>query len=147
MELTSDQKGGVAELAIARRAIELGFDVYRPMCEGGRYDLILGAGDRLLRVQCKWAPRHGDVVVVRCYSARRTRQGLRRRTYSRSEIDAIVAYCAEIDRCFVIFVDRCHGRSQFHLRLCASRNSQRAGVNWADDFALESLQCSEVVGP
>jgi hypothetical protein len=32
--LTTDQKGNVAELAIARAAIELGVDVYRPAGEG-----------------------------------------------------------------------------------------------------------------
>ena len=37
-------------------AIELGIDVYRPLGEGRRYDLIFDFGDRLVRVQCKWAP-------------------------------------------------------------------------------------------
>ena len=55
MELTTDQKGAIAELAIARAGLELGIPVYRAMAEGGRYDLIFDLDSRLVRVQCKWA--------------------------------------------------------------------------------------------
>jgi hypothetical protein len=62
--LTTDQKGNIAELAIAAAAVKLRVDVYRPLGEGQRYDLIFDVGPRLLRVQCKWATRHGDVIIV-----------------------------------------------------------------------------------
>ena len=60
--LTTNQKGAVAETAIALEAIKLGIDVYRPYVDG-RYDLIFEIGRELLRIQCKWAAWHGDVVV------------------------------------------------------------------------------------
>src|SRR4029450_6784435 len=86
--LTTDQKGNVAELAIAKAAIELGVDVYLPIGEGVVYDMIVEIPHRLWRIQCKWAPRCGEVVVLRCYSCRRNRDGLLRRTYAPGEIDA-----------------------------------------------------------
>jgi hypothetical protein len=45
--LTTDQKGNIAEAAVALAAVKLGFDVYLPITEGGRYDLIIQAGPRL----------------------------------------------------------------------------------------------------
>jgi hypothetical protein len=54
--MTTDQKGAIAEAAITAAAIRLGVGVYRPLFEGGRYDLIFEVGETLLRVQCKWAP-------------------------------------------------------------------------------------------
>lgn len=51
--LTTDQKGSAAELAIAHAAAEIGIGVYKPLTDGERYDLILEAGARLVRVQCK----------------------------------------------------------------------------------------------
>jgi hypothetical protein len=60
--LTPSQKGGVAELKIAATAAELGYDVYRPMPEGTRCDLVLGCHDRLVRIQCKSAHRDGDMI-------------------------------------------------------------------------------------
>jgi PD-(D/E)XK endonuclease len=66
--LTTDQKGAIAESQIVAELIKLGIDVYKPVAEGGRCDLILEVGSTLLRTQCKWAPLHADVVLVRCYS-------------------------------------------------------------------------------
>ena len=137
--LTTDQKGNAAELAVALAAIKLGIDVYCPVGEGSRYDLIFDLPSGLVRVQCKWAPRAGDVVMVRCYSCRRTPQGLRNRGYTTDEVDAFAAYCPHVDRCYFLplsaFPD--HGR-QIQLRLSPSRNGQRAGVNWAEDFSFEA---------
>ena len=62
--LTSDQKGNIAEAAVVSAAVKLGIDVYKPVGEGGRYDMIFEIDGRLLRIQCKWARRHGD--VIRC---------------------------------------------------------------------------------
>jgi hypothetical protein len=136
--LSTDQKGAIAESEIAAAAIRLGVGVYRPMFEGGRYDLILEAGPTLLRVQCKWAPRRGDVVIVRSYSCRRTRDGLRKRGYTRAEVDVIAAYCPDLERSFLISSERFDGHPELHLRVAASRNNQRTGINWADDFAFEA---------
>ncbi len=74
-------------------ATKLGIGVFKPLTDGERYDLIFDLRPRLVRVQCKWAGRRGDVVVVRCVSARRAADGLRHRPYTADEIDALAAYC------------------------------------------------------
>ena len=132
--LTTDQKGAIAEMGIAWHATRLGVDVYKPVAEGGRCDLIFDFEDRLCRVQCKWASRYGDVIIIRCYSARRAREGLRRRLYTADEIDAFAAYCAELDRCFFLPFGSFRGRANVQLRLAPTRNNQRLGINWADDY-------------
>ena len=115
--LTTDQKGGIAEMGIAWHATLLGVDVYKPMSEGGRYDLIFDFDERLWRVQCKWANRYGEVIIVRCYSARRAREGVRQRLYSPDEVDAFAAYCAELDRCFFLPIADVVGQRNIQLRL------------------------------
>jgi hypothetical protein len=136
--LTTNQKGAIAEAAIALAAVKLGIDVYSPLHEGGRYDLIFDLPGRLTRVQCKWAPRHGDVVIVRCYSSRRNRDGLLRRIYGEGEIDAFAAYCPEIARCFFLPYELFVRRTQVQLRLGRPKNNQKLGVNWADDFDFDA---------
>jgi hypothetical protein len=74
--LTTDQKGALAESAITHRAIKLGVGVLKPLSGGERDDLVLDLRPRLVRVQCKWAVFRGEVIFVRCYSCRRTREGL-----------------------------------------------------------------------
>jgi hypothetical protein len=137
--LTTDQKGAVAETAIVHAATKLGIDVYTPVGEGGRYDLIFDLEDRLVRVQCKWAPRQGDVVILRCYSARRNRDGLLRRRYLEGEIDAFAGYCPDLDRCYYLPYDLFAGRTQVQLRLGPCRNNQKAGVNWAESFDFVAI--------
>ncbi len=136
--LTSDQKGSIAEIAIAHAAIKLGVGVFKPLNDGERYDLIFDLRSRLVRVQCKWASEHGGVVIVRCRSCRRSATGFIRRPYFADEIDAIAAYCGEVDRCYYLPMERFSGRNVVQLRLAPSRNHQRAGINWADDFKFEA---------
>ena len=134
MDLTTDQKGTVAETAIIHAAVKLGIGVYRPISDGERYDLILDLNTRLVRVQCKWANRYGDVIAVRCYSTRRTATGLVKRVYTPDEIDAVAAYCPDVDRCYYLPADRFPGRTEIQLRLAPTRNNQQLLVNWAGDY-------------
>ena len=119
MELSSSQKGGLAELKIAAEAADLGIEVYRPMIDGARCDLIFDTGARLLRIQCKWATRNGLVIAIRLRTSRHTPVArLRRHHVRRSEIDGIAAYCRELDRCFFLPIGEFERRT--HLRTCAS---------------------------
>ena len=138
MELTTDQKGAVAESAIVHAALKLGVGVFRPVSDGERYDLIFNLQSGLVRVQCKWAPLDGDVVIVRCYSCRRAREGLRRRTYLPEDVDVIAAYCADLDRCFLLTCKDFDRHPVVWLRLTPSRNNQRRRINWADEFGFEA---------
>jgi hypothetical protein len=132
--LTTDQKGAIAETAIAHEATKLGIEVYRPIAEGGRFDMIFVLGDELARVQCKWAPLLGDVVAVRCCSSRRAREGIRKRAYTPEEIDAYAAYCASVQRCYFLPIARFPNQREIRLRLASTRNNQNTLVNWAEDF-------------
>lgn len=144
--LTTDQKGAVAELAIAHAAAALGVGVFRPLTDGERYDLIFDLRPRLLRVQCKWAARIGDVLVIRCRSCRRTREGLVHRGYTRDEIDVIAAYSAQLDRCYFVPLDQFDGKSALQLRLVPARNNQQLGINWAEEFSFDD-RLRALLGP
>ena len=134
MELTTDQKGSIAEAEIVAAALRLGVGVFRPLSDGERYDLIFDLRPRLLRVQCKWARRYGDVIIVRCYSARRNREGLLNRRYSRDEIDLIAAFCPDVECAYLLPPEICTGRRAVQLRLEPTKNNQQLRVNWAEDF-------------
>ncbi len=134
--LTPNDKGNIAEAEIVAAATRLGVGVLRPMMEHARYDLAFELGDRLLRIQCKWARLDGQVVVVHLAGFRYTATGHVRRRYTPDEIDAVAAYCDELDRCYLIDADVIDGMSALHLRLTPPRNGQRACLNWAADYEL-----------
>ena len=130
-----NHKGNVAELAIAKEAADLGLSVLKPLTEHERYDLALGVGSNLLRVQCKWASRKGDVIYVRLKSAYHSpRRGYVVTHYDRSEIDVVAVYCGELDRCYLLPIELVAGVGVICLRLKETRNNQRAALNWAADY-------------
>ena len=132
--LTPDQKGSIAETAIAHLALKLGVSVFVPIAEGERYDLIFTRSCTFLRVESKWAVRRGDIAVVTCRTCRRNSDGFHRTTYSAAEVDLIAAYCAEVDRSFLLPPAVFDGHPSLYLRLAPARNNQRLGIRWADDF-------------
>jgi hypothetical protein len=131
--LTTDQKGAITELKIAAAAADLGVGVWGPYTVE-RYDLIFDLRARLVRVQCKWAGRHDNVISVPCSRNRRTRHGLLRQYYSMDEIDAYAAYCPGLDKCYFLPIEEFANRIAIHLRLAPTRNNQTAGINWARDY-------------
>jgi hypothetical protein len=133
--LTTDQKGIVAETYVAAVALAAGVGVAKPLGDE-RYDLIFDLGEQLQRIQCKWAVRTNDVVVIRCRRVRRGPEGLIRRSYLPTEIDAIVGYCAELERCYYLPQHMSVERAAVQLRLAPTRNNQALGINWARDFEL-----------
>jgi len=134
LDLSTSQKGAVAEAEIATAAIRLELHVLRPVAEGGRYDIAIDLGRKLLRVQCKWASRNGDVLNIRCVTSRHTPRGYVKTTYSADEVDVIAAYSPDTDRCYLIPINEAEGMATISLRLEPTRNNQAVNVRWARDY-------------
>ena len=139
MELSTNQKGAIAEAQVMAEAVRLGFEVARPLVEGRRYDLVIDTGQRLWRVQCKWAPRRGDVLVVRSRTSRYTPNGYVRTTYTAAEIDAVAVYSPDTERCYLLPIAMLDGKGHTHLRLAPARNNQSVGLLWAADYDFGAI--------
>jgi hypothetical protein len=134
------QQGAVAEAAIAFEALKLGVHVLKPIVEGGRYDLVFDLDGRFLRVQCKIARRRRDVIDLKARTCRRVAGGgYLRRTYSADEVDAVAAYCPDIDRCYFVPIDAFPKSGCLYLRLAPSKNNQQVGLNWASNYELGAI--------
>ena len=133
-----NHKGNVAELAIATEAAKLGLSVLKPLTEHERYDLVLGVGQRLLRIQCKWGTCQGDVIRVHLRSSYHSpTRGYVVKTYDRSEVDAVAVYCGDLGRFFLLPMNLVAGRGVVTLRLKRPRNGQRAALNWATAYEFQ----------
>ena len=134
-----NHKGNVAELAIATEAARLGLSVLKPLTEHERYDLAIEIDARLLRVQCKWACHKDEVVQIHVARSRTNRRGNIKRTYREGEVDLLGAYCADLDRCYLLPAAMVTGRHMIHLRTSVPRNNQRAAINFAADYELGAV--------
>jgi hypothetical protein len=138
--LSTNQKGAIAETAITLEALRHGIAVLRPVTEGCRYDLIFDVNRKLLRVQCKWATRMGETVVIRARTCRRGPQGrFLRGRYSAEEIDLVAGYCAELDRCYVVPFADLPPCGDIALRFSAAKNNQKLGLNWAPEYEFGAI--------
>ena len=130
-------RGTIGEMAIALEAIELGVEVFKPLSEHSRCDLIFGTGDRLYRVQCKSARLSGEVLQISLVSSWHTPNGYVRNKYLPHEVDLVAAHCHELSRNYLIPFDRVEeGKSGIHLRLTPPKNGQRASIHYAAEYEL-----------
>jgi antitoxin (DNA-binding transcriptional repressor) of toxin-antitoxin stability system len=130
-------RGCIGELAIALEAVELGVEVFRPVSEHSRADLVFGIADRLYRVQCKSARLVGDVLQISLVSSWHTPQGYVRTKYAAREVDLVAAHCHELRRNYLIPFDRVEEeKSGIYLRLAPARNGQRAAIHFAAQYEL-----------
>jgi prevent-host-death family protein len=131
-----NHRGAIAEAAITLEAVKLGVEVFKPVSEHARYDLVFGIGSRLLRVQCKSATVKEDVICVRLVSNWHSPRGYVRTCYTADEIDLVAAHCHELDRNYLIPIEQVDGQGAIQLRLRPPRNRQRASVHFASDHRL-----------
>jgi hypothetical protein len=130
-------RGTISEMAIALEAVELGVEVFKPLSEHSRADLIFGIADRLYRVQCKSARLSGEVLQISLVSSWHTPQGYVRNKYTAAEVDLVAAHCHELRRNYLIPFDCVEeGKSGIHLRLSPPKNGQRAAIHYAAQYEL-----------
>jgi prevent-host-death family protein len=134
-----NHKGNVAELAIATAAADLGLSVLKPLTEHETYDLALDLGERIWRVQCKWATLKDKVVHVHIGRCRTNKRGYVRSTYQPGEIDALAAYCQPLNQCYLLPEDMVVGKHAIQLRIAPARNNQRAAINFAEDYEFGAV--------
>lgn len=134
-----NDKGNVAEMAIALKAMQCGLPVSKPMTEHTRYDLVFEINGELKKVQCKWGrlTQNDAVIDVNLASCRYTPAGRVITKYSPGEIDLVAVYCGGLDRCYLLpehlFVDR----GSTFLRLEPPKNGQRSCINLAADYEFK----------
>lgn len=138
-EHNPNHKGNVAELAIATEAANLGLSVLKPLTEHETYDLALDLGDRIWRVQCKWATFKDNVVHVHVGRNRTSKRGYVRTTYRLGELDALAAYCQALHQCYLLPAEMVVGRYAVQLRTAPPRNNQQAAINFAKDYELGAV--------
>jgi hypothetical protein len=142
--LTTNQKGLAAEQAVILESVKLGVGVSKPL-DDERYDLILDLDSKLWRIQCKWAVKHNDVIVIRLYSNRRGPDGMITRRYSDKDVDGFAAYCLATEKCYFLPVAFTRHR-EVRLRIGPTLNNQSLGIRWASDYEF-AAKLHALLGP
>jgi PD-(D/E)XK endonuclease len=128
------QKGEIAQLKVQLRAAEKGIVLSKPLVDS-RYDFILDDGQRLERVQVKYASgkaphSKGSVKVnLKSWEGRRLR-----RRYCAGEVDALLVYVPQMDAVLRFEAEVFCERASFTVRLEPAKNGQTKSILNAQEF-------------
>lgn len=99
---TRKRQGEAAEAAFLSKATNFGFDVAKPWGDSAQFDFIVHAGPRCWRVQVKSAKPHLNWGY-------KMRAAGNRATYTKEDIDFIVAYIVPEDAWYVVPIEALNG--------------------------------------
>jgi hypothetical protein len=117
MDIRNHKKRGQwAELRFMTKAIELGFQVAKPLGDSAQYDVILDLGGRFVRVQIK-STYHGDSKATPgTYEASLLHTCGPGGLYRASDFDYLAVYCIPKDVWYIIpFAVACEKHT---IRIC-----------------------------
>ena len=101
------------------------------------FDLILIRGDALERVQVKYTESNGAFVEVRTKSHSLTNGKVKRtKYYTETTVEWIAVYDKFTNRCYYVPSSELGptGVSGIRLRLIPTKNCQRIGIRYAEDY-------------
>ena len=126
-------KGDLSELHVILALTNLGYQVSIPFGDRARYDLIVDAKNKLLKIQVKTG-RIDDKGNIRIPLSSKGYHG-NRKLYTKEEIDLILAYVDGI----IYIIRGFEGKTEIRLRTQPVKNNQIKGVNLAKDYIFTEL--------
>lgn len=131
------KKGQIAVLKMQERALEKNWDVCFPTVEG-RYDAILvNESGKCFRVQTKYVdccPTESEGSVHIDFRKQTWNNGHTKK-YSKSEVDAIIAYIPSAQQLVWLGPKVFHQKTSINLRYQLPKNNQRKGIRMISDYA------------
>lgn len=129
--MKSTIKGDLAQLKVETAALEKGYVISRP-ATACRYDLIVDDGQKLWRVQVKYANgkssnTKNSVVASLNYTDRNRKE----HCYTADQIDAMAIYVPQVDKVLWLSADKVCGKSKFQIKI----NGRKGRLsNWYENF-------------
>jgi hypothetical protein len=127
-------RGNAAEARLLSEFVARGFDVLVPFGGGQPYDLAVDLGTMTLKIQCKtaWLTAGGSCLTFNCRS---TDHGRGRRPYD-GLADLFGVFLPPRDSVYLVPLDSVGGFAG-RLRLEPTKNNQKRGVRFAEDFEID----------
>jgi len=127
--------GERTEAVILAELVKRGLRVLAPYGTNHRYDLVIDAEGRFLRVQCKTGRLRDGVIKFNTVSVRTNTRQVYTTPYDADQIDLFLIYCPDTDGVYAVDVDEATS-SHRSLRVNPAANGQAKGIRWAADHEL-----------
>lgn len=137
-ELTTKQKGAIAEVAIARDLLQRGYTVATPFGDYGDWDLLVerkidSQKEVFQRVQVKYATMKNGCIPVRnrCHSVNAGR--VRRSHLYNDRVEWVAVYEPSNCQCYYIPSEELRGEAM-SLRVDQPKIQKLETIRWAKDY-------------
>ena len=126
MKKNTDRVGNASEAAILAALVKRGKDVLVPFGQGLPYDLVLDEEGQFQRIQVKTGVLKDGFIAFNNVSNYRNYKGL---------IEFFGIYCPQNGKTYMISVAEV-GYNVSCLRLSPTKNGQKKGVHFAEEFEI-----------
>lgn len=135
--MNSKQKGNITELECMLAFIKQGYNVLSPYGDCERYDFVVDANGKFIRIQSKTSSSddNGASFKFSGRSCNRKEGKIIHHHYTNEEIDYFSTMFN--GKCYLIPVEECG--SDKRLRILPTKNGQVRGISWAKDYELEEV--------
>jgi len=137
IKMNSKQKGNITEFETMLAFLKLGYNVLTPYGDCERYDYVVDANGKFIRIQSKTSHTEDDGASFKFSgrSCNRKDGKIIHHQYTEDEIDYFVTSFNGI--CYLIPVKECGADKK--LRILPAKNGQVKGITWAKDYELEKI--------
>lgn len=122
-------KGLIAELKFAAHLVADGWNVFLPLGENCRYDLVAEKKNKFIRLQVKYVTPKNGGLDINCSSSNNWSV----LPYQINEIDYIVAFDSHSNDIYFLPIEEIT-KYKFKLRLVGSKNNQNRGIHMAEKY-------------
>ena len=124
-------KGLIGELEFSSHLIKKGWNIFVPLNQNSRIDMIIEKEGKLMKIQVKYCALSGGCIKVDLeHRTRKTKH------FAKGELDSVGVYEPVNRKFYLIPFDKIFPRQGIWLRIDNSQNSQKVGINWAKEFEI-----------
>ncbi len=126
-------KGDIGELITAQELLKRGWHIAFPYGENHKYDLIAEKEGVMRRIQVKSVMPKNGVLHINCRSSNNWSAV----SYSKKDFEVLAAVDLKASKVYFIPSEKMC-KNLINLRLESTKNSQKKGINLAEDFTVFS---------
>ena len=136
--MNSKSKGNLGEIKVASEFIKWGCTISFPFGDNARYDLIIDDGDKLKKVQIKYADCKSDNNSWRCMCVSSTNHTTNKKLYGyNNDVDIMAFYIAELDTCIMFNISEIKQKTCIYVRNTIPLNKQ-SNVVYIKDHTFDN---------
>lgn len=105
MEYKTIEKGYIGQLIVEKQLIQHGWNLYKPILENGKVDLIIEKDNKYLRIQIKTIQQYGNSKIIPVRKISHNMGQYKTHFYTEDEIDYFIGVDVETEMMYILPIE------------------------------------------